>query len=82
MDDPTSRIVSHLCGLNAQGSWPRRVLVHIVKTHGGGGGGGGHSEAAARPRAQIGHVSQLALRLQIFVRKIGVCNLCFFSLPI
>lgn len=22
MDNPTSRIVSYLCGLNAQGSWP------------------------------------------------------------
>lgn len=75
MDDPTSRMVSHLCGLNAQGSGPRRVLVHIIKSH---EGGGGHSEAAARPRAQKGHVSQLALQLHIFVRKIRVYNMFFF----
>lgn len=33
MDDTTSSIVSYLCGLNALGSWPRSVLVHIIKPH-------------------------------------------------
>lgn len=33
MDDTTSSIVSYLCGLNALGSWPRSVLVHIIKLH-------------------------------------------------
>lgn len=33
MDDPTSSMVSYLCGLNALGSWPWSVLVHIIKAH-------------------------------------------------
>lgn len=33
MDDTTSSIVSYLCGLNALGSWPWSVLVHIIKLH-------------------------------------------------
>lgn len=33
MDDPASSIVSYLCGLNALGSWPQSVLVHIIKAH-------------------------------------------------
>lgn len=33
MDDTTSSIVSYLCGLNALGSWPWSVLVHIIKSH-------------------------------------------------
>lgn len=33
MDDTASSIVSYLCGLNALGSWPRSVLVHIIKPH-------------------------------------------------
>lgn len=33
MDDTTYSIVSYLCGLNALGSWPRSVLVHIIKLH-------------------------------------------------
>lgn len=33
MDDTTFSIVSYLCGLNALGSWPRSVLVHIIKPH-------------------------------------------------
>lgn len=33
MDDTRSSIVSYLCGLNALGSWPRSVLVHIIKHH-------------------------------------------------
>lgn len=33
MDDTTSSIVSYHCGLNALGSWPRSVLVHIIKLH-------------------------------------------------
>lgn len=33
MDDTTSSKVSYLCGLNALGSWPQSVLVHIIKLH-------------------------------------------------
>lgn len=30
-DDNTFGIVSYICGLNALGSWPWSVLVHIIK---------------------------------------------------
>lgn len=74
MDDTTPCIVSYLGGLNALGSWPRSVRVHIIKPH-KGRRGARWSCCPDRPRLTAGLAR---LQRQPLLRGFGFYNLRIF----
>lgn len=77
IDGTVFSIVSYLHGLNALGSWPWSVPVHIIKPHEA-------KEGALEPRRRRGRVSQLPharIQRQPLSRRTFIMWRIFFSSP-